>query len=93
MIEHGAGEAYQSGMEGSEERAKVVARTGGWGVHMRRVFHTRNGRRTKTVRGQGNEAASPRTHDGNGRRDDDHPLSLAFALAAPIEAQDAVPLT
>ena len=34
-IERGAGEAYRSGMEGSEERAEVVARTGGWGVHVR----------------------------------------------------------
>ena len=31
-IERGAGEAYRSGMEGSEERAEVAARTGGWGV-------------------------------------------------------------
>ncbi len=31
-IERRAGEAYPSGMEGSEERAEVAARTGGWGV-------------------------------------------------------------
>ena len=34
-IELGAGEAYRSGMEGSEERAEVAARTGGWGAHIR----------------------------------------------------------
>ena len=34
-IERGAGEAYRSGMEESEERAEVAARTGGWNVHIR----------------------------------------------------------
>ena len=34
-IELGAGGAYRNGMEGSEERAEVAARTGGWGVHIR----------------------------------------------------------
>ena len=34
-IERGAGESYRSGMEGSEERVEVAARTGGWGGHVR----------------------------------------------------------
>ena len=33
-IKRGAGEACRSGMEGSEQRAEVAARTGGWGIHI-----------------------------------------------------------